>query len=303
MKSRSALLHFKPRLQSGWFWSFLFLLPALCIYIVFLFLPLVQTIQLSFTDWNGLSPDMHYIGLSNYKDILSDERFLWSLIRTLAFVGMHLVLGVFGGLIMAVFISQVRWGQSLFRLMLFIPHILSLAVVGILWTQIFNPQFGLLNTMLKAVHLDSLIHPWLGDKLTVLPSIGVASGWHAFGLYMVIFVAGIQMIDKHLYEAAYMDGASSWKKFWHVTVPGLHNTMSFVLTIAIISGLKGFGTVWAMTRGGPVNHSELAVVYIWRSAFEQGELGKSMAGSIIFGIIVILFTVFFNQLRDRKGRM
>lgn len=282
-------------------WTIAFLIPSLILFGLFLLYPLLQTIQLSFTDWNGMAPTMHYVGISNYLNVLNDHRFLMALVRTAYFCLIHIVLAVGGGLMLAVLISQVRWAKTLFRALGFIPNVLSLSVIGVLWSQIYNPQFGLINTFLQKIGLGFLENPWLGDKHLVLTAIGIASSWQAYGFYMVIFIAGIQMIDNQLYEAAYIDGAGGWQQFRNITIPSLHNTISFVVTVAFMSGLKGFGTVWAMTGGGPVNHSELAVVYIWRSAFQgEGMLGNALAASVIFGILVIAITVLFNQFRDKS---
>jgi raffinose/stachyose/melibiose transport system permease protein len=140
---------------------------------------------------------------------------------------------------------------------------------------------------------------WLGDPSLALYSVGVASAWQAYGFYMVIFLASIQGIDPQLHEAARVDGANAWQRTIDITIPSLHNTMTLVLTLAFISAMKGFGTVWAMTQGGPGYASELVAVYIWRSAFQTGDIGRATAAGISLAAIVIILSALFNRWRDR----
>lgn len=280
-------------------WAILFILPASIFYIAILVLPLFRSIQLSFFDWDGMSDTMNFVGISNYKSIGMEPRFIWSLIRTLIFWIGHVIFAVGGGLAIALLISQVRWGQGVFRTLTFLPHVLSLAVVGIIWGQMYHPSIGFINNVLEAIGLDFLTNAWLGDPLLALPAISIASSWQAYGFYLVIFLAGIQGIDPVLYEAASVDGAKARQRLWYITLPTLRNTMTLVLTLAFISALKGFGTVWAMTGGGPVYASELVAVYIWRVAFQSGEIGIASAAAFVLGVAVIVVTIVFNQWRDK----
>lgn len=291
----------KLRILSEYSWALLFLLPAACLYVLIIALPLLRSVQLSLFDWDGLAPTMNYVGVSHYLELWTEPRFMLSLWRTLLWWGLHVLFAVGGGLVAALLVSQVRWGQSTFRTLMFLPHVLSLSVVGIIWAQMFHPSIGLVNNMLRSVGLGALAHPWLGDALTALPAIGVASSWQAYGFYMVIFLAGLQAIDPQMYEAAVVDGASPWNRFWYITLPCLRNTTTLILSLAFINALKGFGTVWAMTGGGPGYSTELVAVYVWRDAFQSGEIGRASAAALILGATVILLTVLFNQWQDKKG--
>jgi raffinose/stachyose/melibiose transport system permease protein len=275
------------------------LAPSLVFYIAFVLLPLGRAFQLSLTDWDGMAADIDYVGIENYVHIWSDARFLTSLWRNVLWWVMHVVLGVGGGLVLALLISEVGRGRFLFRTVAFFPHVLSLAVVGVIWGQLYHPSIGLINTTLERFGLDSLVRVWLGDPGLALYSVGVASGWQAYGFYMVIFLAGIQSIDPQLYEAARVDGANAWQRVKDITIPSLHNTMTVVLTLAFISAMKGFGTVWAMTQGGPGYASELVAVYVWRTAFQTGAIGRAAAAGLSLALIVILFSFIFNRWRDR----
>lgn len=275
------------------------LAPSLIFYTVFVLLPLGRTIQLSFTDWKGLGADFNYVGAANYRDIWTESRFLMSLRRNMIWWAMHVVLAVGSGLLLAILLSEVGRGRVFFRTVTFFPHVLSLAVVGVIWGQLYNPTFGLINSTFERLGQSGFMHFWLGDPRLVLYSVGAASAWQAYGFYMVIFLAGIQGIDPHLYEAARVDGANAWQRMWDITIPSLHNTVTIVLTLAFIGAMKGFGSVWAMTQGGPGYSSELVAVYVWRTAFQSGAIGKAAAAGLSLGLIVIVFGYIFNRWRDR----
>jgi len=289
------------RLWNAYHVPIILLAPSLLFYAVFVLLPLGKAFQFSLTDWDGLAADLNYVGVENYTYIWTDSRFLDSLWRNVIWWVMHVVLAVGGGLVLAILISEVGRGRFFFRTVAFFPHVLSLAVVGVIWGQLYHPSIGLINTTLRRTGLDELVRVWLGDPGLALYSVGVASGWQAYGFYMVIFLAGIQSIDPQLYEAARVDGASAWRRVWDITIPSLHNTMTVVLTLAFISAMKGFGTVWAMTQGGPGYASELVAVYVWRSAFQTGVIGRASAAGLSMAVIVIAFSFIFNRWRDRVG--
>ncbi len=276
--------------------------PSLLFYVVFVLMPLGRAFQLSLTDWDGIAANLNYVRAENYSHIWTDSRFLTSLWRNVIWWVMHVVLGVGGGLLLAILISEVGRGRFVFRTVAFFPHVLSLAVVGVIWGQLYHPSIGLINTTLERAGLSGMARVWLGDPSLALYSVGIASGWQAYGFYMVIFLAGIQSIDPQLYEAARVDGASAWRRIWDITIPSLHNTMTVVLTLAFISAMKGFGTVWAMTQGGPGYASELVAVYVWRTAFQTGAIGRAAAAGLSLALIVIAFSFIFNRWRDKVGQ-
>lgn len=277
-------------------------LPSFLLLLVFVLLPLARGIQLSLYSWDGIAPVMHRVWLENYLRLWSDPRFLQAIGRTLVWWAMHLLLAVGGGMLFAAFLNDIRWRRfrGTVRNLAFLPHVLSLAVVGVVWAQLYHPTVGLVNQVLTAVGLDSLVRSWLGSPELALPAVGIASAWQAYGFYMVIFLAGMQRTDPSLYEAATLDGANGWQRFRTVTLPALHNTISVVIVLAFINSLKGFGTVWSMTEGGPDRASELAVVYVWRQAFQTGDIGMASAGGLSIGIIALVITVGFNRWRDRS---
>lgn len=281
--------------------SALFLAPSAVFLALFLLVPTAEAFRLALHKWNGLSPEMEFVGLDTFVETLSDSRLAASLVLTVVFWVMHLVLAVGGGLLLATLLARVARGLAVFRTLFFLPHVLSLSVVGIVWSQIYHPTIGLLNEFLTSIGLEFLAQAWLGIGSTALPAVSVASGWQAYGFYMVIYLAAIQGIDTQLYEAAKVDGANFLQEFRNVTLPGLHNATTVVLILAFISALKGFGSVWAMTQGGPGTSTEIIAVYLYRQAFQYGEVSQAAAGGLLLGAFVIIVTMAFNRWRDSKS--
>jgi raffinose/stachyose/melibiose transport system permease protein len=278
------------------------LAPALALYGVFTLAPIVLTFWLSFTNSRGLNTEASFVGFDNYGRAIGDPIVWQSLIHTFQWLIGHVVMAVGFGLILALGISHLRVTRTFFRTAFFLPHLVSLAVVGVIWANIYDPFYGLLNTALQTIGLGWLVQGWLSDPLLVLFSVNVASSWQGFGLYMLLFIAGLQNIDHSLYEAAEIDGANGWQQLRHVTLPGLSDVMTFVVSLALINGLKGFATVFVMTGGGPFYQSELITTYIYRLAFSVQDHGLAAVLCIVLSALAITITVVFNRWRERGAR-
>jgi raffinose/stachyose/melibiose transport system permease protein len=278
------------------------LMPAFAIYAVFSLSPIAWTIWLSFTDSRGLNTTASFVGLANYKRAALDPIVGTSLLHTFQWLVGHLVMAGGLGLALALLLSRLRRTRILFRTALFLPHLVSLAVVGVLWANIYDPYYGLLNTMLSGVGLGWLTQGWLSEPLLVLFSVNLASSWQGFGLYMLLFLAGLQNIDRSLYEAAEIDGANSTQQLWYVTLPGLSDVMTFVVSLCLINGLKGFATVFVMTGGGPFYQSELITTYIYRLAFSIQDHGLAAVLCILLSVLAVVITVAFNRWRQRTAQ-
>lgn len=276
-----------------------FLLPGLILYAVFMLYPMIDAVRFSFFDWDGASPSMNFVGIENYVQLTKDDVFLKSLGHNLLWVVLSLTLMVVPTLVLAVLISRVKKGKMFFRAGFYLPSVLSLAVVGVLWSKIYDPMMGPINVFLKSVGLESLAKNWLGEPLFVIPALVIASTWAFYGLYLILFLAGLQSIDYSLYEAADIDGAGPISKFWNITIPSLRNTLNVVISMVIIHALKGFALIWIMTQGGPFYMSELVSTYVYKAAFSMNKVSYATAGSVVLGIIVIAFTIGFNYYRER----
>jgi raffinose/stachyose/melibiose transport system permease protein len=278
------------------------LLPALAIYALFSLLPILLTFWLSFTDSRGLNTEANFVGLTNYGRAAADPIVWQSLVHTFQWLLGHLLMAGGLGLVLALLISRLKLTRVFFRTAFFLPHLVSLAVVGVIWANIYDPFYGLLNTGLEQIGLGALTQGWLSDPLLVLFSVNVASSWQGFGLYMLLFIAGLQNIDHSLYEAAEIDGANGWQQLWHVTLPGLAEVMTFVVSLAMINGLKGFATVFVMTDGGPFYQSELITTYIYRLAFSMQDHGLAAVLCVLLSALAIGITVLFNRWRARFAK-
>ncbi|PDT35561.1 MULTISPECIES: carbohydrate ABC transporter permease [Sinorhizobium] len=282
--------------------AFWLMAPALGLYAVFTLLPIAATFWLSFNSSAGFNTSASFAGFGNYAKAAQDPIVWKSLVHTFIWLAYHVVMAGGLGLLLALAVSRLRITQVFFRTAFFLPHLVSLAVVGVIWANIYDPFFGLLNTALTRIGLGAFTQGWLSDPALVLFSVNVASSWQGFGLYMLLFIAGLQNIDRSLYDAAEVDGANSFQKLIYVTLPGLREIMTFVVSLAMINGLKGFATVFVMTNGGPFYQSELITTYIYRLAFQSQDHGLAAVLCILLSLLAIAITIVFNRWRARLSQ-
>jgi len=275
-------------------------MPAMALYAVFLLWPVIQTIRLSFTSWNGLTESRTWIGLDNYRRLVGDARFRSALANNLLWVaGSWLAQGL--GLLLAAVLSA-SWirGRTFFRTVFFLPATMSLVVVGIAWNQIYNPRSGLLNAALRGVGGDSATRAWLADQNTAMPAVIATANWTYFGFAMVVFLGGLQAIDRHLYEAAALDGAGGWQQLRHVTIPGLRSQITLLLVLSFINTLRTFDLVYVMTNGGPGRRTEVVAYYIYSLAFVTRQVGYGAAATVVLTVLVLAVTVVVLRRRERE---
>ncbi|MFS8146105.1 sugar ABC transporter permease [Rhizobium sp. R635] len=282
--------------------AFWLMAPALTLYAVFTLLPIAATFWLSFNSSAGFNTSASFVGVDNYAKAAQDPIVWKSLVHTFLWLAYHVVMAGGLGLLLALAVSRLRVTQVFFRTAFFLPHLVSLAVVGVIWANIYDPFFGLLNTALTQIGLGAFTQGWLSDPALVLFSVNVASSWQGFGLYMLLFIAGLQNIDHSLYDAAEVDGANAFQKLIYVTLPGLREVTTFVVSLAMINGLKGFATVFVMTNGGPFYQSELITTYIYRLAFQSQDHGLAAVLCILLSLLAIAITIVFNRWRARLSQ-
>ncbi|MBI2915484.1 MAG: extracellular solute-binding protein [Elusimicrobia bacterium] len=296
-KAGSEMLNLKKSVP-----GYLFILPSVLILTIFLFIPILFSFLLSMTDWNiyGLADKtkVGFIGFRNYTTVLGDAIFWKSLWNTLIFTGAGVPFTIMISLLCATVLNEkmVRF-KTFFRTAYFIPVVCTIVAVAVLWRWIYNPEYGLLNWVLRSLHLDGF--NWLSDPRTALASLILMAAWKNFGSNMVIFLAGLQSIPETLYESARIDGANAWQLFLHVTLPGLRSIMTFVVIITTIGYLQFFAEPYVMTKGGPLNSTMSIMLYMYNQGFKFFELGYASAlAYILFGIIFV-FTIV--QIRIRKS--
>ena len=273
---------------------YLWVLPALLVYGIFKLYPLVSGLQMSLLRWDGIA-DPKYIGLRNFEKILRDE-----MTATVLMNNVHYAVGTVAGkialsLFLAILLHQALRGRTFYRTSLFMPVVMSFVVVGILWSWLFNPQFGLINSLLRGLGLDILVQDWLGDAAVALNSLILVDIWKWYGFHMVIFLAGLQSIPDELYEAARIDGASFWQQFLHVTLPMLHPVMIVNVTISLMGAFNVFDIPFIMTGGGPANSTNVMALHIYIRGFKFYRFGFSAALSYVLLVIVTLVAAI--QLR------
>jgi multiple sugar transport system permease protein len=266
-----------------------FLSPSLLILLVFVIVPVILAFLLSFTQWEVRSTARGFIGLDNYVKLFTGQE-LWRAIRnTLYFTVLKIPLDMALSLGIALILNQKLRGISFYRTAYFLPVITSVVAVSAIWRLIYNPNFGLANRLLDVLQLPR--QTWLSDPALAMPAVTLVALWKGLGYDVVIFLAGLQNIPRMYYEAAEIDGASSWQRFRHITLPLLSPVTYFVLVIGIINSFKVFAQIHVLTPdGGPLKSTEVMVYYIYRLAFQEYHFGRAAAVAFVLFAIVLTLT-------------
>ncbi|MGW7516087.1 carbohydrate ABC transporter permease [Streptomyces sp. NPDC054796] len=281
--------------------GYLYLLPALAVYGVFLLFPFGQTVWLSLLHWDGLTVAT-WAGFDNYRDLLTDPGLRAPFVHAAVLLLFYAALPVAIGLLLASALSRFRVrGMTFFRTVLFLPQVLAMVVVGVAWRSILAPD-GLLNDTLRLVGLDALTRSWLGDYTWALPAVGAVGTWVETGLCLVLFLAGAQRIPRELYEAARLDGAGAVREFFAVTLPGLRAEIAVALTLTIVAGLRNFDLIYITTSGGPGNATSVPAYEVYRRAFETNEVGAAAAMGVGLTVLIFVLTVAVSRLVEGRNR-
>ena len=278
--------------------AYLYIAPAMVMYALFAFAPLIYTGWLSFFDWDGVTVGT-WIGLDNYDRVLSDPAIRQSFVHSLELIFFFAVLPCALGLMLASVVAHGRVrGVGFFRAVLFLPSTVASVVVAIAFVWVYGPQ-GPLNEALRAVGLGGIARSWLGDFQFALPALGLVGTWVMFGLCMVLFLAGIQKIPLSLYEAARVDGAGPLREFFAVTLPGLRSELAVALTLTTIMALRSFDLVYVATNGGPGSATTVPGVLVYRNAFSNGKVGLAAAVAVVLTLIIFAVAFVITKVVDR----
>lgn len=268
------------------FWAWVFLAPGLLYFAIFLILPLLASIYVSFTDWDIMTAPK-WLGVANYVEMAQNEIVRRSIFNTFYYAAVTIPVTIALGLVIALALNRAFFGRTVFRVIYYLPVVISAAATALLWIWIFQSQVGLLNHLLKLVGLPT--QSWLVSPKYAMPVIMWTGIWQSLGWSVVVFLAGLQGIPEMYYEAAKIDGASTTQLFRHVTWPLLAPTTLFVFVILIIGSLQVFGTVLIMTDGGPLNSTTVIVHQVYINAFQYLRMGYASAmGIVLFVFILIL---------------
>lgn len=269
----------------------LFVLPALVIYGAFLIYPVIDSLGVSLTDWDGLSPHRNFVGLANYQKIAQDPTALLALKNNAIWTVVMLVVPTVIGLLLALGLNTKLAGRNLFRSLFYMPGVLPLVGIAAIWAWMYDPNVGLINTTLKAIGLGGLAQQWLGNPGLALYSVLIAAIWQGVGFPMVLYLAGLQGIPPEHYEAARVDGASPWQQFVHITLPGLGTTHVIVITLGIINSLKAFDLIYAMTYGGPGQATQVLASWMYFQTFQYFHAGYGSALAWVIALISLLVAI------------
>ncbi|WP_199613673.1 carbohydrate ABC transporter permease [Paenibacillus alkalitolerans] len=277
---------------------FLFTLPALLVYTAFFLLPIAGDIYLSLFEWNGGNTKMNFVGLDNFIELFTDDpEFASALWHNVVYMVTVVVIQLTLALAFALILVKKLWGGNFFKTIFLLPVVLSNVTLALVWSYMFDPMNGFVNSFFNTAGLGFLAHNWLGDSNTALFSIAFVNAWQYVGYSMVIFIAGLLTIPESLFEAADIDGAGRWKKFVFVTVPLLKPAIMMNVVLSTTGSLKVFDLIYIITPpGGPVSSStEVLGTLIYKVGFTYGEMGYASAISLV--LLIIIMIVGFVQIR------
>ena len=290
--------------QRRWFWAYMFLTPSLLFFAVFVIYPMLRALQYSFYYWPLGVPVKTFVGIENYRRLITDDGvFLHTIWNTIYFTIGTLLPTMMIGLGLALLLNMPRLRlRPLFRTVYFMPVISSLVAVGFVWRWLLEPSFGLVNYLLRLVSIRG--PGWLANPNWALPGVMLMTIWRDVGFYMIIFLAGLQTIPRDFHEAAMVDGANGWQRFWRITLPLLNPSIVFAAVIGVINGLQLFTAVYVMTgvsgpAGGPLDSTRSVVLYIIDSAFRSQDIGYASAAASILFAIILIFALLQIRLTER----
>ncbi|MBZ9885941.1 sugar ABC transporter permease [Mesorhizobium sp. CA10] len=268
--------------------AYLFLSPYLALFIAFMLLPTLAAIGISFMRWDILGAP-EFIGLDNYRQIFADPLFLTAIRNTFYFVFLTAIPMVVLGLALAMLLDQKLKGTAFVRTVVFLPYVVMVSTVGILWGWLFDKGTGLVNYYLTTIGIEPIA--WLKDPHWSMPALAITTIWWTVNTNMIIFLAALQDISEELHDAATLDGAGPWQRFVYITLPLLRPAMALVTALTIINGWRVFGQAYVMTQGGPEASTFVIVQYIYLTAFQNFEMGPAAAAGVVLLLITLLFSL------------
>ena len=297
VRPKSLSLRLRPLIAPA-----LFIAPAALALILTMAAPMADAVLLSLERWDGMTPPT-WVGFSNYLNLIHDATFFRALWHTAYFTVCTVILQTVLPLLIASLLNSGIRGSTAFRTLYFMPVIISLTISGLLWAMLFEPNFGAVNSLLRAIGLGDFAPLWLAGVDTVMPSVIIVSVWQSLGFYLVIFFAALQGVPKELYEAAELDGAKAWSRFLHVSVPTIWPMILIVIVLNTINGIKVFDQIWVMTAGGPDYASATLGTYLYTIAFgAMGASNSRLGYATAIAIVILLLSIVVSIIQIRLGR-
>ena len=287
------------RRSRKWLTIGLFLLPGLALYLVFVIAPILQAAHFSLYRWNGLTPLTDFIGLKNYQAAFASSVFWGALGNNVTVIILSLTIQIPFSLALAVLLNRRFRGRAVFRLLFFVPYVLSEAITGIVFRLLLQPG-SVFDAIVKSAGLGSFLTDWLGDTSIVMFTLFVIITWKYFGFHMIIMLAGLQGIPKELEEAAYIDGADRRQAFRFITLPLLGPTIRVSIFLSVIGALQLFDMVWVTTGGGPVNASNTMAINMFKTGFVKQQMGYGSALAVILFLFALVVALLYQRLVLRR---
>jgi ABC-type sugar transport system permease subunit len=279
-------------------WRIVLLTPPLLVFSVLIVWPLLSSFYYSFTNWNGFSSSYQFVGLSNFQKIWTDRLFFQATVNTIIWMVSALLLPTLLGLVLALLLDSKARGGKFFKTIFYLPICLSAIVVGQIWIWIYQPNWGLLNTLIEAITGERFRYAWLAKPDSALFSVIVAWSWQQTGLSMVIYLAGLTAIPSEILESSASEGATTWQRIWYIIIPLLVPSTVVVIALSVINSLKGFDILYIMTGGGPFNSSDTLAMHMYNESFKKYLIGYGSSISVVlFVIALIIIGIYFRQLR------
>ncbi|MFC5820855.1 carbohydrate ABC transporter permease [Nonomuraea harbinensis] len=291
-----------PRRRRAWRdtligWSFI--LPNFLGFALFTLVPVLAAFALAFMEWDSAN-DPEWVGLENFARLWNDENFHVALRNTIYYSAGHIPLTLAAALGLAMALNRRLRGVEFFRTAAFFPYVTSLVAVAVVWNMLFNPTAGPVNLFLEAIGVQDPPR-WVASTDWAMPAVIATSVWRDMGYYMVLYLAGLQTIPKEYYEAAMVDGANAWQRFWRITIPSLRPTTFFVLVMLTIQSFKVLDLIVVMTDGGPGRSTLVLAQLIFREGIREGEFGYSSAIALVLFLLVFTVTVVQFRINERRS--
>ena len=293
----------RRRRPGGGLSPWLFALPALVVYVVFLVYPSITSLFFSLTDWDGLSPTYNIVGLQNYLDMIKDPVIATALKNNVIWTVVTLTVPLVVGLALAILLNGKVRGKPILRLIFYTPAVLPLVSIASIWGWLYNPQYGAINEFLRLIGLGGLAQPWLGQDSTALAAVMVPAIWVRVGFPMLLYLAALQGISTEMYEAATVDGATRSQQFWHITMPSLRPAHYIVLALSLIDSFKVFDLIYAMTYGGPGTATQVMGTWMYANVFQYYQAGYGTAIAVVVTVIAIVVSIPYviSQTREHSS--
>lgn len=277
-----------------WLSAYAFLAPSFVVLAVFTYFPVAYALGLSFFKWRMLRGEPTLIGLANYQLLISSEDFWQAIGNTVYFAVGAIPTSMAIALFIAVLLNRRMRGLSIYRTTYFLPTVTSMVAVSVVWMWIYHPDVGLMNYILELFHLPAI--RWLNDPRWAMPALILLGVWKGLGYNVIIYLAGLQNIPQHLYEAAQIDGANRWQLFRNITFPLLTPTSFLILIMAVINSFQAFTEFHVMTQGGPLGSTTVIVYYLYQQAFQQFNMGYGSALAVVLFLIILGLTLIQNRV-------